>query len=51
MKKDFTQLIAEMLLYIFGFGLVEFLIKKYFIKHKLTIYTIVGIIGFILYYN
>jgi hypothetical protein len=51
MKKDFTQLIAEMLLYIFGFGLVEFLIKKYFIKHKLAIYTIIGIIGFILYYN
>ena len=51
MKKDFKQLIAEMLLYIFGFGLVEFIVKKYFIKHNLIVYTIIGIIGFILYYK
>ena len=51
MKKDIKQLLAEMLLYIFGFGLVNIIMKKYFIKHKLIVYTIIGIIGFILYYN
>jgi len=51
MKKDFKQLMAEMLLYIFGFGLVELLIKKYFFKCKPLVYTIIGIVGIILYYS
>ena len=51
MKKEITKLLAEMLIYIFGFGFVEIIMKYYDTRTQFIVYTIIGIIGFILYYK